>query len=96
MKITKEEVQSIAHIARIAVKESEIEALAHQLDDILSYAQRVTDLGQDVVESPLVIQEENIVRPDIVSISPVDIVMAVAPEVQEGYYVVPKILEKTK
>ncbi len=96
MKITKEEVRSIAQIARIAVKDDELESLAHQLDDILSYAQRVTDLGQDVIESPLSIKEDNVVRPDIVSNSPVDIVMAVAPEVQEGYYVVPKILEKTK
>ena len=96
MKITQEEVRTIAHIARIAVKENELNQLAHQLDEILSYAQRVIELAEDVVETPLASRTENTVRPDIVKHSPVDAVMGVAPETEEGYYVVPKILENNK
>jgi aspartyl-tRNA(Asn)/glutamyl-tRNA(Gln) amidotransferase subunit C len=96
MKITQEEVRTIAHIARIAVKEHELDQLAHQLDEILSYAQRVIELAEDVVETPLVSRTENTVRPDIVKNSAVDAVMGVAPETEEGYYVVPKILENNK
>ena len=96
MKITKEEVRKIAHIARIAVKEDELDQLAHQLGEILSYAQRVTDLAADVVDTPLEARQVNTVRKDVVNSSPIDAVMAVAPEIEEGYYVVPKILENTK
>ncbi len=96
MKITKEEVRKIAQIARIAVKEDELDQLATQLDEILSYAQRVTELAAGQIEQKVAYANENIVRPDEVKPSPVDAVMAVAPETQEGYYVVPKILENNK
>ena len=95
MNIDKEEVRKIAHIARIAVEESELEQLAHQLTDILSYAQRVADVAAMV--SQVGSQKNiNIAREDTVVPSPVKAVLSVAPEVEEGYYVVPKILENTK
>lgn len=96
MKITKEEVYSIAHIARIAVKEKEVEQLAQQLGDILGYAQSVTELAEDVIEQAFDSSTPNQVRSDIVQPSPVQEVMAVAPEIEEGYFVVPKIIENSK
>lgn len=96
MNITKEEVRAIAHIARIAVQEEELEGLAQQLGAILSYAQRVTELAEDVVQVGFDGSQPNRVRTDVIQPSPVEAVMSIAPDVQEGYYVVPKILENTK
>ncbi len=97
MKIDPKEVAAIAHIARIATPESELEGLSHQLGEVLSYAQCVVDCARDnATAQQLPVDRINVVRPDVAQESPVDIVLAVAPAVEENYYVVPKILENTK
>jgi len=44
MKLTKEEVQKIALLARLELKEAEIEKYQHQLSDILGYVNKLQEV----------------------------------------------------
>lgn len=50
IKITREEVLKIARISRLNIHEEEVEPLMKQLDDVLSYAQRVKEVAADIQE----------------------------------------------
>lgn len=64
--ITAEDVRKVAHLARLAIDESEIEALTQQLDSILDYVNQLSEL--DVTEVPpttRAIEVSNVTRPDV-------------------------------
>jgi len=44
MKITKEEVEKVAHLARLNLSEEELETMTSQLDTILSYVVKLDEL----------------------------------------------------
>ena len=44
MKITKEEVERVAHLARLNLSEEELETMTSQLDTILSYVDKLDEL----------------------------------------------------
>ncbi len=47
MKITKQEVEHVAHLARLNLSESELEKMTVQLDTILSYVAKLDELNTD-------------------------------------------------
>ena len=92
MQITKEEVLKIAKIARIAVDEHEIEGYRKQLEDVLSYAACVTKIAAEI-DATVSYKNINVFRDDVVErFNPEDILQR-APDRQENYFVVPRILE---
>lgn len=92
MRITKEEVVKIAQISRIAIKPEEVESLTQQLQDVLSYAQVVKDVANQLLDQPSN-RNINFLRDDVVVITDSEIVLNRAPEREENYFVVPKILD---
>jgi aspartyl-tRNA(Asn)/glutamyl-tRNA(Gln) amidotransferase subunit C len=92
MKITKEEVLKIARISRIAVKDSEIEPLIKQLDAVLSYAERVTQVAAELDDQPSN-RNVNFLREDVVVKCDPEPIRERAPEREDNYFVVPKILD---
>jgi len=92
MKITKEEVIKIAQISRIAIKPEEVESLTQQLQDVLSYAQVVKDVANQLLDQPSN-RNINFLRDDVVTKTDSEIVLSRAPEREENYFVVPKILD---
>lgn len=44
MKITREEVEHVAHLARLYLSENELETMTKQLDTILSYVAKLDEL----------------------------------------------------
>jgi aspartyl-tRNA(Asn)/glutamyl-tRNA(Gln) amidotransferase subunit C len=92
--ITKEEVKKIAHIAHIALDEHEIEPLTQQMQAVLSYASRVQEIAA-AVELPSH-KAINVFRQDSVIATNPEPLLAQAPEVEEHYFVVPKILESNQ
>lgn len=90
--ISKDEVIQIAYISRIAIKPQEIDGLVFQLEQVLAYAQRVTQVGS-TINAGLGEQQENVFRSDIIiKTDPVPL-RDKAPSKEEGYFVVPAILE---
>ncbi len=95
MEITREEVLRIARIARIAIADDEIELYRKQLQDILSYSSCVTELAATLENSDLH-KNSNIFREDkVTGFNPQDILDR-APDAQDSYFVVPRILEEIK
>ena len=89
--ITKEEVIKIAHISHIALPEQEIEPLLQQIQSVLDYAQRVKEIASHVeIASNKAI---NVFREDVAVSTDPEPILAQAPEVEEHYFVVPRILD---
>jgi len=90
-KISKEEVLKIARMSHLELHEDEIPALMKQLEDVLSYAQRVKEVKATGQETS--VRNINIFREDVVQPSDPERVLSQAPEREGNYFVVPAILE---
>jgi aspartyl/glutamyl-tRNA(Asn/Gln) amidotransferase C subunit len=93
-KISKEEILKLAAISNIKILPHEIEPLARQLEDVLTYAVRVTELAVDVQEPSM--KNVNIFREDVVVATDPELVRAQAPARDHDFFVVPAILENEK
>ncbi len=95
MQITRELVAHVARLSRLALTEEELEQYRQQLSTILEYFARLEALPTEGVETTShAIPVTNVFREDAVSPSlPVEEVLAMAPQVRDGYFVVPRVLE---
>ncbi|MBS1986641.1 Asp-tRNA(Asn)/Glu-tRNA(Gln) amidotransferase subunit GatC [Candidatus Dependentiae bacterium] len=93
-KISREEVIKIAALSSIALEEHKINALVEQLESVLSYAQRVTEIAADADEQ--VTKNINIFRDDVIVSFDASTVMKEAPERDQNYFVVPKIVDGSR
>ena len=94
-KITIQEVEHVANLARLEFGEEEKEKLAEQLGRILDYIDQLNELDTTGVEpTSHVIPVKNVVRPDVASPSLTrDEALANAPSSVNGLFEVPKIVE---
>lgn len=96
MKITREEVEHVARLARLGLSEEERERMRAQLDAILTYIDKLNQLDTTGVEpTSHVIPITNVFREDKIwtSLSQ-DEALANAPDRQEAFFRVPRILEE--
>ena len=90
------DIARVARLARIALTEEELDMYGRQLGDILEHAERVQALPTEGVEPtshplPMV----NAFRPDEVTGSLArDEILAQAPDTDDGYFRVPRILDE--
>ena len=94
MKITRKEVQEVAHLARLQFSGTEEELLTQQLDKILQYMEKLNELDTTNVE-PLahVIDIVNAFREDRAANEPSPELLANAPAKHNSFFKVPKIIE---
>jgi aspartyl-tRNA(Asn)/glutamyl-tRNA(Gln) amidotransferase subunit C len=95
MKITKQEVEHVARLARLELSEQEKETLTDQLSNILTYVEQLNELDtKGVVPTSHVLDINNVMRDDVPEASlPQDRALANGPEKALGHYKVPKIIE---
>ena len=93
-KISKEEILKIAQQTHLDVHEDEIAPLKKQLEDVLSYAERVREVAADIEEPSN--KNINVFREDVVVRTDSELILSRAPEREGRYFVVPTILENTK
>jgi aspartyl-tRNA(Asn)/glutamyl-tRNA(Gln) amidotransferase subunit C len=90
-KITREEVVKLAQLSRVELKEEEIDLVTKQLQDVLNYAQRVNEIAQDIqVDFG---KNINIFAQDIIERTKAEPLLAQAPEREDNFFVVPRIIE---
>ncbi|WP_026903072.1 Asp-tRNA(Asn)/Glu-tRNA(Gln) amidotransferase subunit GatC [Pedobacter glucosidilyticus] len=96
MKIDKETVDKIAHLARLVLTEEEKNRFIEELSEILSFMEKLGELDTTGVE-PLIYMNEhvNVLRPDevIQEISREE-ALSNAPLKNEAYFKVSKVIEK--
>jgi len=94
-KITIQEVEHVANLARLEFNEEEKKRLAEQLGEILDYIDQLNELDTAEIEpTSHAIPVKNVVRPDAVKPSLTrDDALANAPSNVDGLFEVPKIVE---
>jgi aspartyl-tRNA(Asn)/glutamyl-tRNA(Gln) amidotransferase subunit C len=95
MKITREEVEHVARLSRLALEESQIAALTGQMDQLLGYVEKLNELNTEgILPTAHAVPMENAFRADEVTAS-IGLAKALqnAPQAEESCFVVPKIIE---
>ncbi len=94
--ISRAEVAHLAHLARLAVTDEELDLFAGQLDVILASVARVADVAaEDIPPTTHAVPLTNITRPDEIGPSlSRDEVLAGAPAAEDGRFRVPRILHE--
>ena len=94
MRITKQDVEHVAKLARLEITETEKETFAQQLSGILTYVEKLNALKMEGVEpTATVLGQTNVFREDKARPSlSVEKALANAPERTDGFFVVPKII----
>ena len=94
MKISKEEVLYVAHLARLDLDEKSIEKFAGQIDEILGYIEKLNQVDtEDIKPTSHAISLTNAFRDDEER-DPIErgLALANAPEKEDGQFVVPKVV----
>ena len=88
-------VRRIAHLARMAVAEDEVEQLRGEINAILAFVEQLSEVDVAGVEpmtsvTPMAMKK----RPDVVTDGgDADAVLRNAPATENNYFVVPKVVE---
>lgn len=95
MKITKEQVVHVANLARLNLTDEEQQELAKDLENIISFADKLNELDIDNIDPTAhVIPIQNVFRKDEVQTSlERDALLANAPSEKDGCFYVPKVVE---
>lgn len=94
--ISREEVAHLAHLARLAVTEEELDTFAGQLDVILAAVARVGEVAAaDIPPTSHSVPLTNVLREDVVRPGLTrDEALSGAPDAEDGRFRVPRILEE--
>ncbi len=95
MKITREQVQHVAKLARLSLSDDEVATFTGQMADILAYVEKLNELDTDgIVPTSHAVPMENAFRDDVVRPSiGADAALANAPDRIADFFRVPKVIE---
>lgn len=95
MSVDEKTVRRVAHLARIAVTDEEVPHLQQELNAILAFVEQLGEVDVTGVEpltsvTPMVMKK----RADVVNDGEIAAkVLANAPATEDGYFLVPKVVE---
>jgi len=95
MSVDAKTVRRIAHLARVAVADDEVEHLQGEINAILAFVEQLSEVNVDGVEpmtsvTPMAMKK----RADVVTDGDnVDAVLKNAPVTERNYFLVPKVVE---
>jgi aspartyl/glutamyl-tRNA(Asn/Gln) amidotransferase C subunit len=92
--ISREEIIKLAEISQVKLNQDEIKPLKDQLDQVLTYAMRVTQSSYKHQE--LLSKNVNIFREDVIIPFQASLILTQAPERAGSYFVVPIILDNNE
>ncbi|HAJ47456.1 MAG TPA: Asp-tRNA(Asn)/Glu-tRNA(Gln) amidotransferase GatCAB subunit C [Alphaproteobacteria bacterium] len=95
MAVDKETVRKVARLARIAVPEERLEPMTRELNGILKWVEQLQEIDtRDVPPMTSVVHMSLKMREDVVSDGGyADGLMRNAPEGEDGFFTVPKVVE---
>lgn len=95
MSVDKDTVRRVARLARIAVPEERLEPLAMELNGILAWIEQLNEVnieGVEAMTTPVAMKLP--MREDVVTDGGIrDQILANAPRSEDGFFVVPKVVE---
>lgn len=95
MSIDIDTARRVAHLARIAVKEQDLPALAGELSGILDFMEQLNEVDVDGIEPMTSVTPMRLKRrEDVVTDGGMpEKVLSNAPDAREGFFAVPKVME---
>ncbi len=95
MSVDADTVRRVAHLARVAVAEDEVEHLSGELNAILAFVDQLAQVDVEGVEpmtsvTPMVVKMR---RDEVTDGGIADDIMANAPAREDHFFVVPKVVE---
>jgi aspartyl-tRNA(Asn)/glutamyl-tRNA(Gln) amidotransferase subunit C len=95
MRLTREQVEHVAELAKLKLSEQEVSLFQEQLSAILEYADRLDELDTESIPPTAgVLALENVMRPDEPRDSfPRDVMLENAPDTQDGFVRVKAVLD---
>ena len=95
MKVTKEDLQNVAVLSRLAIPADQEDKYIDQMDKILTYMDNLSELDtENVKPTTYALPMQNVFRMDEVKASlDREAALANAPLKEDGYFKVPKVLE---
>ena len=95
MSISEDEARKVAHLARIAVAEDALPALAAELTGILRFMEQLNEVDVAGVEPMTGVEKMRLKRrEDVVTDGDRQAaILANAPDAREGFFAVPKVVE---
>ncbi len=95
MSLDRADVEKIAHLARLGIEDQEAESYAKDLSNILDLVEQmnaVDTVGVEPMAHPLHMAQR--LRPDeVTETDQRDKYQSIAPSVEDGLYLVPKVIE---
>ena len=95
MAITEDEARKVAHLARIAVDDADLPALAQELNGILHFMEQLNEVDVEGVEPMTGVEPMRLKRrADVVTDGGIpEIVVGNAPASEDHFFLVPKVVE---
>lgn len=96
MKLDKETVEKLAHLARLEFSEEEKESMLQDMDKILAFVEKISEMELEGVEPLVYLTEEgNMLRKDkVVYQVSKDEALKNAPDKDTDYFRVPKVMRR--
>ena len=95
MRVSIEEVEKIASLSMLYVSDDDKKMLQESLESILGHAERLNELDtENVVPTTYILKQQNVFREDepAAQLSR-DELLKNAPEKEDGYFIVPQVVE---
>ena len=95
MSLEKKDVINIAHLARLAVKEEDIEQYERNLSNILGLVEQMSAIDTSAVEPmahPLD-THQRLRADEVTETDQRELFQSIAPAIEDGLYLVPKVIE---
>ncbi|MFA5983959.1 MAG: Asp-tRNA(Asn)/Glu-tRNA(Gln) amidotransferase subunit GatC [Methylococcaceae bacterium] len=95
MSLTADEVKKIAHLARLGIDQNDVQAYAQDLSGMLDLMARMAEVNTNNV-LPMAHPMDQVQRLRVDAVTEGDLrdkYQAIAPQVEAGLYLVPKVIE---
>jgi len=95
MSLDKQDVEKIAHLARLAINEDDVPAYAQNLSNILDLVEQMNSVDTDNIE-PMAHPTDAVQRlreDEVRETNQREHFQEIAPQVEDGLYLVPKVIE---
>lgn len=94
MKISKEQVQTVAQLARLYLNEDDVEEMGKKLSQILEFMEKLNEVDTDDVEpTSHILEITNVFRDDVVvPCATTEEILKLAPKRKDNFIVVPKVI----
>ena len=96
MKVTKQDIDTVASLSRLRIQDDEMEEVMAQFDKFLTYVDNLKQVDtSDIEPTTYALKMQNVFRKDTVKPSlPRDLALSNAPLQEDGYFKVPRVLEE--